>query len=99
MAIRQEIADVESGKSDPGNNPLKNAPHTFDKLISDEWDLPYSREQAFFPLDWVWQDKYWPPVGRIDNVYGDRYVVCSCPPMSEWMDSADSEPAELDKAS
>ena len=99
VAIRQEIADVESGKSDLENNPLKNAPHTFDKLISDEWNLPYSREQAFFPLDWVWQDKYWPPVGRIDNVYGDRHVVCSCPPMSEWMDSADSEPVELDKAS
>ncbi len=99
VAIRQEIADVESGKLDPENNPLKNAPHTFDKLISDEWDLPYSREQAFFPLDWVWQDKYWPPVGRIDNVYGDRHVVCSCPPMSEWMDSADAEPVELDKAS
>ncbi len=99
VAIRQEIADIESGKLDPENNPLKNAPHTFDKLISDEWSLPYSREQAFFPLDWVWQDKYWPPVGRIDNVYGDRHVVCSCPPMSEWMDSADTEPVELDKAS
>ncbi len=99
VAIRQEIADIESGKFDPDNNPLKNAPHTFDKLISDEWNLPYSREQAFFPLDWVWQDKYWPPVGRIDNVYGDRHVVCSCPPMSEWMDSANTEPVELDKAS
>ena len=99
VAIRQEITDIESGKLDPENNPLKNAPHTFDKLISDEWDLPYSREQAFFPLDWVWQDKYWPPVGRIDNVYGDRHVVCSCPPMSEWMDGADAEPVELDKAS
>ena len=99
VAIRQEIADIESGTLDPENNPLKNAPHTFDKLISDEWDLPYSREQAFFPLDWVWQDKYWPPVGRIDNVYGDRHVVCSCPPISEWMDGADTEPVELDKAS
>ncbi len=99
VAIRQEIADVESGKFDPENNPLKNAPHTLDKLISDEWNLPYSREQAFFPLDWVWQDKYWPSVGRIDNVYGDRHVVCSCPPMSEWMDGADVEPVELVKAS
>ena len=99
VAIRQEIADIESGKIDSENNPLKNAPHTFDKLISEEWGLPYSREQAFFPLDWVWQDKYWPPVGRIDNVYGDRHVVCSCPPMSEWMEGADAEPVELDKAS
>ena len=99
VAIRQEIADIESGKIDSENNPLKNAPHTFDKLISEDWGLPYSREQAFFPLDWVWQDKYWPPVGRIDNVYGDRHVVCSCPPMSEWMEGADAEPVELDKAS
>ncbi len=82
--IRQEIADIEAGQSDPENNPLKNAPHTFDKLIADDWNLPYSRQQAFFPLDWVWHDKYWPPVGRIDNVYGDRHVVCSCPPLSEW---------------
>ncbi len=86
-AIRQEIADIESGQSDPDNNPLKNAPHTFDQLIADDWNLPYSRQQAFFPLDWVWQDKYWPPVGRIDNVYGDRHVVCSCPPMSEWIEA------------
>ena len=89
-AISQEIADIEAGRSDPDNNPLKNAPHTFDKLIDEKWDLPYSRQQAFFPLDWVWQDKYWPPVGRIDNVYGDRHVVCSCPPMSEWEDAQDS---------
>lgn len=99
VAIRQEIADIESGKSDPENNPLKNSPHTFDKLISEEWDLPYSREQAFFPLDWIWQDKFWPPVGRVDNVYGDRHVVCSCPSTSEWLDGADAEPVELDKAS
>ena len=85
-AIREEITDIEQGRSDPDNNPLKNAPHTFDRLVADEWDLPYSRQQAFFPRDWVWQDKYWPPVGRIDNVYGDRHVVCSCPPLSEWMD-------------
>ena len=97
--IRQEIADVESGRSDPKNNPLKNAPHTFDKLIADEWDLPYSRQQAFFPLEWVWQDKYWPPVSRIDNVYGDRHVVCSCPPLSEWMDDHDTGQVTYDKAS
>ena len=97
--IRQEIADVESGQSDPKNNPLKNAPHTFDKLIADEWDLPYSRQKAFFPLEWVWQDKYWPPVSRIDNVYGDRHVVCSCPPLSEWMDDHDTGQVAYDKAS
>ena len=87
IAIRQEISDIESGKSDADNNPLKNAPHTHDLLIEDHWNLPYSRRQAFFPLDWVWHDKYWPTVSRIDNVHGDRNVICSCPPMSEWADA------------
>ncbi len=86
ITIRKEIADVESGKLDAKNNPLKNAPHTFDLLVQDDWDLPYSRQQAFFPLEWVWHDKYWPPIGRIDNVYGDRQLVCSCPPISSWME-------------
>ncbi len=87
IQIRREIAEIENGRSDPGNNPIRNAPHTFDLLVAHNWTLPYSREQAFFPLPWVWNDKYWPPVGRIDNVYGDRNVVCSCPPLSDWMDS------------
>ena len=87
IQIRSEIAAVESGESDADNNPLKNAPHTHDLLIADEWQLPYSRQQAFFPLDWIWQDKYWPPVSRIDNVYGDRHVVCNCPPLSAWEDN------------
>ena len=86
IAIRKEISDIEMGKSDAENNPLKNAPHTHDLLIEDDWDLPYTRQQAFFPLEWVWHDKYWPSVSRIDNVYGDRNIVCSCPPMSEWVD-------------
>ena len=86
IAIRQEIDDIESGKLAPDNNPLKNAPHTHDLLVQDEWDLPYSRQQAFFPLEWVWHDKYWPAVGRIDNVLGDRELVCSCPPISAWTD-------------
>ena len=89
IAIRKEISDIEMGKSDAENNPLKNAPHTHDLLIEDDWDLPYTRQQAFFPLEWVWHDKYWPSVSRIDNVYGDRNIVCSCPPMSEWVDDLD----------
>jgi len=89
IQIRKEIAKIENGESDRENNPVRNAPHTFDLLINDEWDLPYTRQEAFFPLQWVWQDKYWPPVSRIDNTYGDRNVVCSCPPISEWMDDED----------
>ncbi len=89
IVIRQEIADVESGALDRENNPLKNAPHTFDQLVQDQWDLPYSRKQAFFPLDWVWHDKYWPPVGRVDNVHGDRQLICACPPISTWTDDGE----------
>ncbi|CAI8038258.1 Glycine dehydrogenase (decarboxylating) [Geodia barretti] len=84
IQIRSEIADIESGDSDTENNPLKNAPHTFDLLVQETWELPYTRQEAFFPLEWVWHDKYWPPVSRIDNVYGDRYIICNCPPLSEW---------------
>ena len=86
IKIREEIQAIEVGQSDRLNNPLKNAPHTYDMLINDTWDLPYSKQQAFFPLDWLWENKYWPPVGRIDNVHGDRNIVCSCPPMSAWED-------------
>ncbi len=89
--IREEIAQIEQGASDPENNPLKNAPHTYDMLIDDKWELPYSKRQAFFPLDWVWKDKYWPPVGRVDNVYGDRNVSCACPPMSVWRNDPAAE--------
>ncbi|MDF1589724.1 MAG: aminomethyl-transferring glycine dehydrogenase [Gammaproteobacteria bacterium] len=77
IAIRREIADIEAGKISPTNNPLKNAPHTH-QLLLDEWTLPYSKEQAFFPDVKQHDDKYWPPIGRIDNVYGDRNLFCSC---------------------
>ena len=88
IAIRAEIADIEAGKADRGNNVLKNAPHTHQLLI-DDWAAPYSKEQAFFPLSFIKADKYWPPVGRVDNVYGDRNLVCSCPPMEEYMEAAE----------
>ncbi len=94
IAISAEIKDVESGKSDPQNNPLKNAPHTHDLLIEENWNLPYTRQQAFFPRDWVWQDKYWPSVSRIDNVHGDRNIVCSCPPLSEWAEEKNNDTYE-----
>ncbi len=78
IAIHAEIMAVESGAMDAADNPLKNAPHTAAVLAAEEWAHPYSREQAVFPYAWLHEDKFWPAVGRIDNVYGDRNLVCSC---------------------
>ena len=80
-AIRREISQVESGEWTLGNNPLVNAPHTLNDVLSEDWDRPYSRETATRPNHWPNAHKYWPAVNRIDNVYGDRNLVCSCPPM------------------
>jgi hypothetical protein len=80
IAIRQEIAAIESGQMDRTNNPLKNAPHTAAAVASTEWDRPYTREQAAYPLPYLRSHKYWPPVARVDNAYGDRNLVCACPP-------------------
>ncbi len=84
IQIRKEIQDVTDKKIDAENNPLKNAPHTMHEVTSTEWNHPYSRETAAFPLPWVRKNKIWPAVGRIDNAYGDRNVMCSCPPISEF---------------
>ena len=81
IAIRQEIEDVVSGKADPKDNVLKNAPHTAAAVTINDWSHPYSREQAAYPLPWVRANKFWPSVGRIDNPYGDRNLICICPPM------------------
>jgi glycine dehydrogenase len=81
IAIRQEIAAIEAGQLDRANNPLKNAPHTAAAVCATEWDRPYSREQAAFPAPWLRVHKYWPPVARVDNAYGDRNLVCTCPPI------------------
>ncbi|MFO1499305.1 MAG: aminomethyl-transferring glycine dehydrogenase [Verrucomicrobiota bacterium] len=78
IAIHAEIKAIESGRVDRQNNVLKNAPHTADVVVSDKWDRPYPREQAAFPLPWTRAHKVWPAVGRIDNVYGDRNLICSC---------------------
>ena len=83
LAIYSEYEDIESGKIDPENNPLKNAPHTVEDLIGD-WDRPYSREQACYPPGAFRVDKYWSPVNRVDNAYGDRNLVCSCPSMESY---------------
>jgi glycine dehydrogenase len=78
IAIHAEITAIESGKADPQNNLLKNAPHTADMVAADNWDRPYSREKAAFPVPGLRDYKFWPAVGRVDNVYGDRNPVCSC---------------------
>ena len=85
LAIREEIRAIERGESDAENNPLKHAPHTVNALIGD-WDRPYSREQGCFPPGSFRVDKYWPPVGRVDNVYGDRHLVCTCPPLEDYVE-------------
>lgn len=84
IAIRQEIEAVATGKLDRQNNPLKNAPHTADVVCNTEWNRPYRREQGAYPASYLREGKYWPPVSRIDNVYGDRNVVCTCPPLDSY---------------
>jgi glycine dehydrogenase len=86
IAIRGEIQAVVDGKVDPKDNVLKNAPHTADAVASDVWEHSYSREQAAFPLPFVRANKIWPAVSRIDNPYGDRNLMCSCPPIEEWVE-------------
>ncbi len=88
IAIRDEIRAVERGDADAGDNPLRHAPHTADLLLG-AWSHPYSKEQAFFPQASLREDKYWPPVGRVDNVYGDRNLVCSCPPLEAYETAAE----------
>ncbi len=88
LSIREEIRDIEEGKIDAQNNPLKHAPHTVEDLVGD-WDRPYTREQGCFPAGSFRVDKYWAPVNRVDNVYGDRHLVCTCPPLSDYLDAAE----------
>ena len=80
LSIREEVRAIETGRIDPQNNPLKNAPHTVADLIGD-WKRPYTREEACYPPGAFAVDKYWPPVNRVDNTYGDRHLVCTCPPV------------------
>jgi glycine dehydrogenase len=89
MAIRGEIREVEEGKADRVNNVLKNAPHTAEVVAGDDWIMPYSREKAAFPAPWTRSRKFWPPVGRLNNVYGDRNLICSCPPIETYSELVD----------
>ncbi|HEV2095398.1 MAG TPA: aminomethyl-transferring glycine dehydrogenase [Chthoniobacterales bacterium] len=84
IAIHGEIEAISTGEADRANNVLKNAPHTAQQVIADEWTRPYSRTQAAFPAPWTREQKFWPAVARIDNVYGDRNLICSCPPMESF---------------
>ncbi|PIO76577.1 glycine dehydrogenase [decarboxylating] domain protein [Teladorsagia circumcincta] len=83
LSIREEIAMIERGEMDRLKNPLKMAPHTLAKVVSNDWDLPYSREMAAFPKPWC-HHKTWPTVGRVDDQYGDRNLVCTCPPIEDY---------------
>jgi glycine dehydrogenase len=84
IAIRNEIKEIEEGAADRTNNVLKNAPHTAASVVSDSWDKPYNREKAAFPSPWTRERKFWPSVGRVNNVHGDRNLVCSCPPVESY---------------
>ncbi len=88
ISIGKEIKAIEDGEFDAEDNPLKNAPHTIDMVSVDEWNHAYSREQAAYPLPSLRDDKYWAPVGRVDNVFGDMNLICSCPPLSAYEDDA-----------
>jgi glycine dehydrogenase len=83
ISIYGEIRAVETGEADREDNVLKRAPHTAQDLLADDWDRSYSRESAAYPAPWTREHKYWPVVGRIDNVYGDRNLFCSCVPIEQ----------------
>jgi len=84
IAIREEIREIETGKADRARNLLKNAPHTAEVVTADAWDMPYSREKAAYPAPWTREQKFWPAVSRVNNPYGDRNLVCTCPPTEEY---------------
>ena len=86
--IKEEIDKVQSGEYDKIDNPIKNSPHTHVELIANKWEHKYEREEAAYPSEFLKQIKYWPPVARVDNVYGDKNLVCSCPSIDEYKDTA-----------
>lgn len=88
LAIREEIAAVENGEIKAEESPLRHAPHTVEDLVAD-WDRAYTREKGCFPPGAFRVDKYWPPVGRVDNAHGDRNLVCVCPPLESYAEAAE----------
>jgi glycine dehydrogenase len=91
ITIREEIRAVEEGRLDASDNPLANSPHTLADVVTTDWQHPYSREQAAYPVDSLRADKYWPPVNRVDNVYGDRNLYCACPAIDSWREEQTEE--------
>ena len=86
ISIKNEIQNVIDCKYDKIDNPLKNAPHTAERIITEKWDHNYSREEAAYPIPWLKKHKYWPTVGRVDNAYGDRNLICTCPQIENFED-------------
>lgn len=86
IAIRKEIQDVIDGKVNKENNVLKNSPHSLEVMMSDKWDHPYTREEAAFPMPHLRQNKFWPSVARVDDAWGDRNLMCTCPSPEEYLD-------------
>ena len=84
ITIADEIRAVQSGQLDATDNPLATAPHTLEDIANDTWEHAYSRTQAAYPVDSLRRSKYWPPVNRVDNVYGDRNLFCACPAIDSW---------------
>jgi glycine dehydrogenase len=93
ITIRKEVQEIIDGKYDKSDNVIKNAPHTAKFVINDHWNKPYGREKAAYPLKWVKANKFWPSVARVDNAFGDRNLVCACPPIEAYMEK---EKAELE---
>lgn len=89
ISIRREIARIEKGEWPKDSNPLRNAPHTAEAVLAEEWPHAYTREEAAYPVRELREAKYWPPVGRIDNVAGDRNLVCTCPDISSYQEAAE----------
>jgi glycine dehydrogenase len=87
LAIREEIRAIEEGRADRHDNALKHAPHTAHAVTTDAWDHAYSREQAAWPAPWLREGKFWPAVGRVDNAYGDRNLMCQCPPLESYLEA------------
>ena len=84
ISIHDEIQKIQSGEFDMKDNPIINAPHTVEELTNDTWNHKYSRQEAAFPISYLYNNKYWSPVARIDNVYGDRNLFCVCPPIEDY---------------
>jgi glycine dehydrogenase len=86
IAIAEEIDNIKKGVYALQESPLKHAPHTAEELIAEDWQKPYSKKQAFFPLPYLQRQKYWVPVKRVDNAHGDRNLICACPPIEMYQD-------------